>query len=96
MLLLQVGNNLTSVMKRLDDMRAKGPKFICLNDDMNKTGDASGAILDTLKAFYLTLLPEPCPFELPPGERNEVCERVVYDCSLVAECFALTRSVHSK
>lgn len=67
-----IGNNYTKVKKRLDELRKKGPKFMCLNDDMNKTHDPDPRVLDTLNDFFTGCYPKRCPFELPEGETNGV------------------------
>lgn len=56
---------------RLDEIRSKMPKFICLNDDMNKTSDPPAATLKALRDFYLSYFPAACPFELQEGQRNQ-------------------------
>ena len=61
-----VPDNTTKVQLRLDEIRAKMPKFICLNDDMNKTADPPMETLQVLRDFYTSYFPNPCPFELPP------------------------------
>ncbi len=65
-----MGNNATVVGKRLDEIRTKMPKFICLNDDMNKTHAPPQQLLQTIADFYMSYFPLPSPFELPPGESN--------------------------
>jgi len=66
-----VGDNYTDVQRRLDEIRITGHKFICLNDDMNKTHDPDPRLLKALRDFYLSYFPTPSPFELPPGQINE-------------------------
>jgi UDP-N-acetylglucosamine-lysosomal-enzyme len=66
-----VGNDYDVVKKRLDELRQKGPKFICLNDDMNKTHDPEPKLLGALHDFYTGYFPLPCPFELPEGVVND-------------------------
>jgi hypothetical protein len=66
-----VGNDVEKVTTRLQELRAKAPKFICLNDDMNKTHDPDPQLLVELQKFYTGYFPKPCPFELPDGVRNE-------------------------
>lgn len=66
-----VPDNTTKVKKRLDELRSKGPKFICLNDDMNKTHDPPAATIEALHNFYTGYVPLACPFELPEGETNK-------------------------
>jgi UDP-N-acetylglucosamine-lysosomal-enzyme len=66
-----VGNDYDKVKKRLDELRQKGPKFICLNDDMNKTHDPEPKLLGALQDFYTGYFPLPCPFEHPDGVTND-------------------------
>ncbi len=47
-----------------DNIRRKAPKFVCLNDDMNKTHAAPRKVLRALHGFARSLLPLPSPFEL--------------------------------
>jgi hypothetical protein len=65
-----VGNDAAAVQKRLDNIRRKAPKFVCLNDDMNKTHTPKG-VLRALHGFSRSLLPTPSPFELRGGKVNE-------------------------
>ena len=62
-----IGDNFNETREKLDGIRAKRTKFICVNDDMN---DPSPALLDMLHAFYEGMVPKSSPFELPPGHRN--------------------------
>lgn len=62
-----VQDNWTVAKDRLDGIRAKMPKFICLNDDI-KTPDPDPKIFETLKEFYESYFPVPSPFELPPEQ----------------------------
>lgn len=64
--------NHTIVENRLNGIRAKAPKFICLNDDMNKTHDPDPLCVKALHDFYEEYVPEPCPFELPVEEYRNV------------------------
>jgi len=66
-----VPDDTEKVVKRLDEIRVKQPKFICLNDDMNKTSDPPHATLEALRDFYISYFPNPCPFELADGVRND-------------------------
>lgn len=60
-----VQDNYTIVKERLDGIRAKMPKFICLNDDI-KTPDPDPKLFETLREFFESYYPVPSPFELPP------------------------------
>lgn len=66
-----VGNDVEKVTTRLQELRTKAPKFICLNDDMNKTHDPDPQLLIQLQKFYTGYFPKACPFELPDGVQNE-------------------------
>jgi UDP-N-acetylglucosamine-lysosomal-enzyme len=66
-----VPDNATIVARRLDQIAMKRPKFICLNDNMNKTSSTSPIdTLALLHEFYQTYFPLPSPFELPDGQTN--------------------------
>lgn len=47
-----------------------GPKFVCLNDDMNKTHAPPVELMNVLADFYESYYPKPSPFELPDGVLN--------------------------
>jgi hypothetical protein len=66
-----IHDNQTVVERTLDDLRLQMPKFICLNDDMNKTHEAPIDTVNTLKEFYNSYFPNPCPLELPAGQTNQ-------------------------
>jgi hypothetical protein len=66
-----VPDNATLVQARLDEIRAKMPKFVCLNDDMNKTADPPAETLQALRDFYHSYFPVACPFENEPGRPND-------------------------
>ena len=66
-----VPDNTTLVQLRLDEIRSKMPKFICLNDDMNKTHDPPVETLAALRDFYISYFPNPCPFENPDDRPND-------------------------
>ena len=66
-------DNATLVRERLDGLRVRMPKFLCLNDDMNKThqqSESSAASQQALREFYLDYFPQPSPFENPPDRPN--------------------------
>mmetsp|Transcript_10120 Transcript_10120/g.24916 ORF Transcript_10120/g.24916 Transcript_10120/m.24916 type:complete len:995 (-) Transcript_10120:135-3119(-) len=65
-----VPDDYQQVQERLDHITVKSPKFICLNDDMNKTHDPPKRTLQALHDFYETYYPDPTPFELPVNESN--------------------------
>jgi len=66
-----VPDDTAKVVTRLDEIRAKQPKFVCLNDDMNKTGAAPAATVQALHDFYESYFPAPCPFENAPNRPND-------------------------
>ena len=65
-----VPDDYAEVQERLDHIIVKSPKFICLNDDMNKTHDPPAETLAALMGFYNTYYPYPSPFENPPDRPN--------------------------
>lgn len=65
-----VPDDYDAVQRRLDEIRTQGHKFICLNDDMNKTHDPDPRLLHALSDFYQAYFPLPCPFELPDDAPN--------------------------
>lgn len=64
-----IGDEIATVQRQLDDLRQKRPKFICLNDDMNKTSP-NPEVVELLHSFFNWYYPERSQFELPPGEHN--------------------------
>jgi hypothetical protein len=64
-----VPDNYTIVSNRLAEIRLRMPKFICLNDDMNKTHDPPQDTVKSLQEFYLSYFPVASPFEWT-GETN--------------------------
>jgi hypothetical protein len=61
-------NDYHTVSARLDDIRTKQPKFICINDDVH--GEPDQRVFDALSDFYDSYFPVPSPFELPQGVYN--------------------------
>ena len=53
--------------EKLDSIRAKKTKFICVNDDMH---NPALELEQMLADFYKSMFPKPSPFELPPGQTN--------------------------
>jgi len=64
-----VGDSAEEVHKQVDSIWRNRPYFVCINDNMNKTGP-NPEVIHILHEFYTTLLPEPSQFELPEGEHN--------------------------
>ncbi|KAF2077558.1 hypothetical protein CYY_001176 [Polysphondylium violaceum] len=67
---LMIENNATITQGKLDGIRQKRQKFICLNDNMNHTDPHSVKVVKVLHDFYESLFPRPSSFELPPGKLN--------------------------
>jgi UDP-N-acetylglucosamine-lysosomal-enzyme len=67
-----VPDDFNKAQKRLDDIRVKMPKFICLNDDMNKTHDPDPRTVRVLREFYHSYFPLPSPFELEPDDYHTI------------------------
>lgn len=64
-----IRDDVKQVKKELDDIRYRQPKFICLNDDMNKTAP-NPEVVKALHNFYQWYFPERSDFELPEGQEN--------------------------
>ena len=62
-----ISDDMEETMKKLNDVRAKRPKFVCVNDDMD---DPSPELLEQLQLFYESFFPVPSRFELPVGAAN--------------------------
>ena len=67
---IMVGNNDTVMQGKLDGIRQKRHRFICLNDNINHSSPDAGKVVAVLHDFYLSILPKPSKFELPPNVRN--------------------------
>jgi UDP-N-acetylglucosamine-lysosomal-enzyme len=62
-----VGDDFNKTTEQLDAVRAKRPKFVCLNDNMKVAPPHVIAVLrNFLESYYGT----PSPMELPPGSDN--------------------------
>lgn len=62
-----VGDDLNHTQMQLDSIRARKPKFICVNDDMDT---APPETREALHLFYEALFPLSSQFELPEGQKN--------------------------
>ena len=62
-----LSDDYNETLKKLDSVRARKPKFICLNDNMHHP---SGGLLRELRNFYEAMLPLRSQFELREGARN--------------------------
>jgi UDP-N-acetylglucosamine-lysosomal-enzyme len=67
---LMINENDTNVESRLDGIRYRQQKFICLNDNMNHTNPKAKDTVRLLHQFYMSLFPLPSTFELPDGSYN--------------------------
>eukprot|EP01029_Cantina_marsupialis_P028316 TRINITY_DN775_c0_g8_i1.p1 TRINITY_DN775_c0_g8~~TRINITY_DN775_c0_g8_i1.p1 ORF type:complete len:956 (-),score=249.19 TRINITY_DN775_c0_g8_i1:43-2514(-) len=63
-----IGDDYKDTKHHLDSVRARKPKFICINDDMRNPTDEVAALLEN---FYKAFFPIPSQFELPPNKRNK-------------------------
>ncbi|KAK9811335.1 hypothetical protein WJX72_002047 [[Myrmecia] bisecta] len=64
-----LNSDLGKLKAQLDGIRARPPRFLCLNDNFNDTvanDKASQEVRDFLQAMF----PKPSPYELPPGRRG--------------------------
>ena len=50
-----IGDDETATRERLDSIRARQPKFVCVNDNMMNPGER---LIGTLQNFYLSFFPE--------------------------------------
>lgn len=75
-----VGNNVTKVESRLDEILEERRKFVCLNDNME---DPSDELIQVLHRFFERYYPIPSPFELPRGQRNPSLD--IYELNRILE-----------
>lgn len=64
-----ISNNASMVLRQLDNIRALKKKFICLNDNIVHSKNAT-IVRALLIDFYESLFPIPSQFELPKNFRN--------------------------
>lgn len=66
-----IGDNITETTHQLDSIRARQPKFICINDNI-QTSDTSllEALGKVLNSFFVSFFPMKSGFELRTGESN--------------------------
>lgn len=62
-------DNSSSLVDKLDEVRAHPTKFLCFNDNMNET-DPDLDMRQELQDLLQTLFPLPSSFELRPGSRG--------------------------
>lgn len=64
-------SNITHVVIKLDEIRSKMTKFVCLNDNLEESRPSDNELVRAiLYDFYLSLFPHPSKFELPEYSRN--------------------------
>ena len=66
-----VPTNHTEIEKKLDGVRLRRQKFICLNDNMNHSNPESRKVVRVLHDFLEVFFPFPSPLELPKGRSNQ-------------------------
>ena len=83
-----IGDDYNDTKKQLDSVRARRPKFICINDNME---NPSEEVIELFQDFLKSFFPKPSRFELPPGVRNiylrwedyeRVKSRVILSCDI--------------
>jgi len=67
---VMVSTNASQVQGRLDGIRARKQKFVCLNDNMNHSDPEARKVVAVLKELYENFFPTPSQFELPIGVVN--------------------------
>ncbi|CAG9768062.1 unnamed protein product [Ceutorhynchus assimilis] len=64
-------SNVTNVVIKLDEIRNRMTKFVCLNDNLDGTKPNENELIRAiLYDFYLSMFPNPSKFELPEHARN--------------------------
>jgi hypothetical protein len=66
-----IPTNSTELLPKLDGIRQKRHKFLCLNDDLNHTNPEAKRVIKVVQDLLRTLFPDPSPFELGPGVYNK-------------------------
>lgn len=64
-----LSNNASMVLRQLDNIRAHKKKFICLNDNIDHSQNAT-LVRALLVDFYKSFFPNPSQFELAENYRN--------------------------
>ena len=62
-----ISDDTEETMEKLNNIRSRRPKFVCVNDDMENPSDE---LLRHLQSFYQSFFPFPSRFELPRGQQN--------------------------
>lgn len=70
MAFVMIHTNATTTQDKLDGIREKPRKFVCVNDDIDHTKEESRATLTVIRQFYDSLFPLPSSFELPADSPN--------------------------
>lgn len=65
-----IRDNASAVLQKLDAVRGKRKKFVCLNDNIDHSKKDAELIKALLVDFYQSLFPIPSQFELPVEYRN--------------------------
>jgi len=63
-----IGDDYNNTKSQLDSVRARRPKFICINDDMKEPGKE---VIGLLQDFFESFWPERSEFEWRDGVRNK-------------------------
>ena len=66
-----VNQNDTKLQEKLDGIREKQHKFICLNDNIDHDDPKAPVALQMLHNFYKSLVPQSGTFELPPSHFHQ-------------------------
>ena len=66
-----IRDNASAVLQKLDAVRGKRKKFVCLNDNIDHSKKDAELIKALLVDFYQSLFPIPSQFELPLEYRNK-------------------------
>merc|ERR1739838_203393 len=74
---VMLDGNVSHVISKLDRIRKNDKKFICINDNIESGSDYL-TVRNLLIDFYLTVLPQPSPFELPNNYRNRFANLADY------------------
>merc|ERR1712137_853159 len=67
---VMVNQNDTKLQEKLDGIRERQHKFICLNDNIDHDSPKAKEAVRLIHNFYNSLVPNRCDFELPGSQRN--------------------------
>lgn len=68
---VMVQTNISESIAKLDNIRFKRNKFVCLNDNINHTSPNAKETIAAIQDLFKALYPHPSPFELPHGQTNK-------------------------